>query len=96
MKTINWDKCESRGTRGTYSPNTKIEHIDNVNIVPDMRIIVKYKNCEISLQIMNDVSNKKYKAKVISIKTSGNKKPNDLFVNDEVLIDHEFIYTIIS
>jgi len=94
MKNINWDKCESRGTIGSYGENTKIEHIDNVNIIPNMRISARYKNCDINLQIIKETPDNKYNALVKNIGTSKDGKPDDLFINDEVSIDRKFICTI--
>ena len=95
MKNINWDKNPNSYPSfvGSRKPNGTLSGFFDP-IKSDMSVEAQYKGFEIHLKIISEISENKYTALVTSIKSFDDDPPEDLFINDEVLIDREFICSI--
>lgn len=94
MKNVNWNKCKNLPTViGPYLPKKGkfMENPETLKIIPNMDISAEYKECIVSMNIISETAANKYKAKVTGIRHSGQGKPDDLKIDDEVSIDREFI-----
>ncbi len=98
IKKVNWDDCgDDRGVIETHDPKKRhMMFLDPAQ--KNMTVRAKYKKCIVTLLITDELPDKKFNAKVISIESPGQtiKEPSDLSEKDIVSIDREHICWLIG
>ena len=88
MKNVNWDKCPIQGLTDNSKDCLPLDF--DRKVVAGMRVSSEYQGNQVHLNILEETSDNKFTAMITGFETQ-TEKYKDLFIDDKVYIDREYI-----